>query len=420
MTRLAFFWLAAGIALAGFVAGTVTHPVSPAALRSVRAPHAADDSAAASERAYVHCAGSSNARKRECYEKELLPIAVTRGPKPALAVLQGITARDREALIFAHEYAHAIGVAAYGADPDVTHTFPECSEIFQSGCYHGVIQAYFVRAGSDDSSAVRGVCAPWTVEGVYGWLRFQCTHGLGHGLTMRLDHDLPEALKKCDLLPDDWDRDSCYGGAFMENIVDFTQPPMAMEMAHMHGVHDASRPKYKQVDSADAAFPCSKLGERYQTSCWTNQASVLEYLYAGDIPRTAAGCELAAAKYARWCFIGLGTDINGRAVGDAETALKLCGGASAKWREWCYVGVAKNRVEVGAQPETAMVFCRIVTGRASKMRCYEAVGEEIASVSEKTADRETMCKASEAPYLQACRFGARIRADRPPGLSAPD
>jgi hypothetical protein len=420
MTRLAFFWFAAGIALAGFVAGTVMHPVSPAAIRSLRASRIAGDSAAAAEQAYVRCAGASGMRKRDCYEKELLPIAAARGPKQALSVLQGLTTRDREVLVFAHEYAHAIGIAAYAADPEVTRTFPECSEIFQSGCYHGVIQAYFVRAGSDDSTAVRGVCAPWTVEGVYGWLRFQCTHGLGHGLTMRLDHDLPEALKRCDLLPDDWDRDSCYGGAFMENIVDFTQPPMAMEMAHAHGVHDASRPKYKQVDSADTAFPCSKLGDRYQTSCWTNQASVIEFLYAGDIPRTASGCALAPAKYARWCFIGLGTDINGRAVGDAEAALKLCGGVSARWREWCYVGVAKNRVEVGAQPETAMVFCRLVTGRAWKNRCYEAVGEEIASVSEKTPDREVMCKATEAPYLQACRFGARIRADRPPDLSAPE
>ena len=35
-------------------------------------------------------------------------------------------------------------------------------------------------------------------------------------------HNLPKALAGCDLLSDDWDKRSCYGGAFMENIVNVT------------------------------------------------------------------------------------------------------------------------------------------------------------------------------------------------------
>ena len=37
-------------------------------------------------------------------------------------------------------------------------------------------------------------------------------------------HDLPRALASSDLLSRPGERDNCYGGAFMENIVNATEP----------------------------------------------------------------------------------------------------------------------------------------------------------------------------------------------------
>lgn len=423
MTRSAQLWFAAGVALAGFAAGTALHPLAfPTGwhLRSLTASGGRADAGAAAARDFRRCDGLGWQEKRECYEADLAPIAASRGPKFALAVLTQLTTLDEQVRVAAHSYAHAIGVAAYDAHHDLVRTFPDCDVIYQSGCYHGVIQAYFMHSGSSDSATVRAACAPWAQENVYGWLRFQCSHGLGHGLTMLVDHDLPEALLKCDYLTDDWDRDSCYGGAFMENIVDTTQPKHDMGMSHAMVMHDMARPKFKQLDKTNVAYPCSILAERYQTSCWTNQASIIEYIVGYDPARTAKGCDLAPARYIHWCYIGLGTDFNGRVLSDAKAGIALCDRTGTQYREWCYVGAAKNLVEDGAKPSAGMAFCRLVTQANWKMRCYEAVGEEIASVSGVPADREKMCLEAEEPYRPGCRFGARILATRPPGLPSPD
>ena len=411
-------WWGAGLVVAalGFYAGAVMHPLAFHARPGAGDPPVRYDSVAIAERAYQQCGKLAAAQKTPCYESELVPVVRHFGASRALSVLERLVPQDPDVASEGHAYAHAIGVTAFDAQPDVQATFPACREIFQSGCYHGVIQAYFMRAASDDSAAVRGVCAPWTVPNVYGWLRFQCTHGLGHGLTMMFDHHLPTALQRCDFLSDGWDRDSCYGGAFMENIMDATQPKDPMFMQHAMTTTRVPGPKFKQIDRTDLAYPCSVLDARYQSSCWVNQVSIIEYFAKGDLRITSDGCERAPAAFVHLCFIGLGTDLNGYTIGNNDSTLAMCGRASERGREWCYVGVAKNIVEVGAQHEKGLVFCRRVPGKVAKQRCYEGVGEEIASISEVSADRERMCAPADAGFLEACRFGARLLIDRPPGL----
>ena len=60
----------------------------------------------------------------------------------AMDMLLVLGAFDEEVQREGHVYAHAIGINAFQSDPDVAKTFARCTELFQSGCYHGVIQAY--------------------------------------------------------------------------------------------------------------------------------------------------------------------------------------------------------------------------------------------------------------------------------------
>ncbi len=69
---------------------------------------------------------------------------------------------------------------------------------------------------------MNAMCAPWISPSTNRWLRFQCVHGIGHGLTMFYAHNSAAGVGGCDLLREHWDRESCYGGAFMENIVNAT------------------------------------------------------------------------------------------------------------------------------------------------------------------------------------------------------
>jgi len=84
---------------------------------------------------------------------------------------------------------------------------------------------------------------------------------MGHGLTMLYAHDLPRALTDCDMLSDGWDRESCYGGAFMESVINATAPhhPATMLAAHSH--HHMAATTFKALDPADPLYPCSIMAD---------------------------------------------------------------------------------------------------------------------------------------------------------------
>lgn len=374
---------------------------------------AADDSITVADSAVGRCAHETT-DKIPCYEKILLPLVNRGGPVLAMGTLGRIAAADKDVQAFGHVYAHAIGIHAFDADRDVERTFSSCRDAFQSGCYHGVIEAYFEHSSKVDSTAVRDLCVPWMKAGVYGWLRFQCVHGLGHGLTMWYSHDLVHALKDCDLLVETWDRESCYGGAFMENVVDATEPHHMMQMAGMPEMAT----KFKQIDPKDQNYPCTILPDRYLTTCYQNQVSIIMHLNNYDMSRVAHGCGAVPEHYRYMCFTGFGTDINSFVVGDHKKAIDLCTNAPSTYRHWCIVGVVKNIIDVTAKTADGISFCQKVNDPRLKSRCYEAVGEESVSLESSAAVRETFCQVSEPGYIEACRYGARLITVRPPGLSA--
>jgi hypothetical protein len=352
--------------------------------------------------------------KIPCYEKELIPLVDVGGPKLAMGTLMQVANGDRDVRGFGHVYAHAIGMHAFDADKNVERTFSSCTDAFQSGCYHGVIEAYFASSERVDSTSVRQLCVPWSQPGVYGWLRFQCVHGLGHGLTMHYEHNLVSALLGCDMLAESWDRDSCYGGAFMENVIDATEPHHGMPGMDM----PAEARSFKQIDANDLNYPCTILPERYLTSCYQNQVSIIMHFDDHDMPRVARDCMQVPEIYRHMCFTGYGTDINALVIGDHQKAIGLCTNAPEKYRDWCIIGVVKNIIDVSAKTADGVSFCQEVDEHRLKSRCYQAVGEETLSLAREPSVRETFCAASEPGYVDACRFGARLIAIPPPGLEA--
>src|SRR6185369_3372773 len=84
--------------------------------------------------------------------------------------------------------------------------------------------------------------------------RFQCLHGLGHAIEYATGYELKPSLTLCDALPTDWDKSSCWGGVFMENIV---------------GAGDAQR----DLSPTDYHYPCDTVGDQYKDQCYLIQTS---------------------------------------------------------------------------------------------------------------------------------------------------
>jgi hypothetical protein len=406
-------------------------PESPAEV-SQRVADLAAQGDSAGIAAMLHRTCDESAKRNACIESQLVPLAEQGKVKIAMGALGELAELDPDVRNDGHVFAHGIGIAAGKTTSDVAGAFSQCSESFQSGCYHGVIQAWFGKHDTITAADANALCAPYREDESQRWIRFQCVHGMGHGLTMLYKHDLKQGLEGCDLLTDEWDRHSCYGGAFMENIVNVTNPHHpASALAHgdhgsgdassEHAGHDmgetkAAAPPFKAVDPNDQQYPCSALSAKYQSSCYGMQTSVMLHNNGGDMAAAAKSCGEAPRNMRSICYASLGRDISSYSRQDHNEAIRMCSVARDVYQPWCYLGVVKNLIDLNARPADGMAFCKSISGESNKQLCYAAVGEQILVLEPDVEKRRVLCGSSELAYRAACLYGASVNRELPPRL----
>jgi hypothetical protein len=383
---------------------------------------------------------------RECVERALYGVLERSGVARAMGTLDVLAETEPAVRDESHPLAHGLGIAAYKSPETVATTFAECPNTQISGCYHGVIQGYFLdvaRRGTPvTAELMNGICAPHLRNGM---LWGQCNHGLGHGLMALLHNHLPNTLAKCDLLTDHGAREGCYGGAFMENIVAVTHPHATAEShaalqkpgdghaghgAHgaasgppaqaAHGEHAgheghaqgaqaaAAATPWKPLDRTDPLYPCTVVAEKYHNQCYMIQTAAILSQMGGDIPHTAKACSRAPANMVHVCYASLGRDISAYAGRDPQRAAQMCARAGAEAEPACIRGAAVSLVEVNHKPEDGLALCRLAP-EAARARCYAGVGSTLQINTPDPARREAVCSSVDAAFQEACREGAGIQ-----------
>jgi hypothetical protein len=377
---------------------------------------------------FKRCGSSDFAKERDCYSVALDKRLAGGGPGPVLRLLDRLAALDPDVRRLGHFYAHRIGIAALKSPADVGRVFAACTPAWESGCYHGVIQSYFIATQRDGGGvtarSVEALCGDY--RGKRADLLFQCTHGLGHGLAILHGHDLPTALGSCDLLTRQPEREMCYAGGFMESLVNATHPhslsaadkakpgsrgaAAAVQAAHgpheRHGPASAeaspAKPPFAALDPADLHHPCSKLDEKYLIACYTIQTSAILHHSGGDVGRTASECGRAPEKARATCFVSLGRDVSTIAVEDFPKAVRLCGLAEKAFRPDCHRGVVQSIVNMNANPAEGIPYCRAVTEPEGKSACYVAVGGQALVLPDGPARQEQACRLAETDMVDIC------------------
>jgi hypothetical protein len=375
-----------------------------------------------------------------CQEQALLTLLDDRGVAESMATAERMGDLNDVVRREGHIYAHAIGLAAYDGADRVGEVFESCTASYQSGCYHGVIQSYFadateMRGGAGVSAeSVNELCADHRAAGGSRWLLFQCAHGIGHGVTTLYAHDLPRGLAACDLIADDWERSACYGGAFMENVVQATAPhhtvgrPDVQAISHDGTGHDeaghdagghaarerdqhaghAMEPAFPPLDPDDPLYPCNVLEDRYLLSCYQMQTSAILFFNGGDVAATAAICAGAPELYRITCYQSLGRDISALTLQDHEAAIELCDLAGPTHQYDCQSGYVKNVIDVTAEAADGFEFCRAVREAEGRALCNMAVGEQIWVLATDESRREALCEGADAAHIEQCRRGAGL------------
>lgn len=383
------------------------------------------DSNATGNALLARCA--TGADKISCYSKPLDSLASRGEVRLAMISLKRILDADPAAKGDGHVFAHGIGIAAGKSKRDIASLFTQCDESSESGCYHGVLQGYFLVANEVGPTQVNGACQSFSGPNADRWLRFQCVHGAGHGLTMYYGHDVPQALANCDYMTGDWDRRSCYAGVFMENIVNAQKPHPAEHASGHEGMHHetasggktpapAKKP-FKALDPADPLYPCSIMDARYLAACYEMQTAAILWLNKGDIAATAKTCDTAPKTMRSICYQSLGRDISALSYRDHARSIEMCAMGTDKYQPWCYFGLVKSFVNMNAKADEGLTFCRTLTGEANKLKCYEAVGEQIGTLRNQPAERSALCEPAEPAFKNACLYGARVTGVAPPRLN---
>jgi hypothetical protein len=157
-----------------------------------------------------------------------------------------------------HQITHVIGRAAVDLYDDIPESYSHGDNFCWSGYYHGAMEAVVAKIGPDKIlDEANEICASVSEEQKYSFYHYNCVHGLGHGFMGVLENELFESLETCDTLEDTWEKESCYSGVFMENI--------------MADINPGNKTKYLKAD--EPLYPCDEVDSEYKTQCYMMQTS---------------------------------------------------------------------------------------------------------------------------------------------------
>jgi hypothetical protein len=340
--------------------------------------------------------GSKDVR---CLEQGFGNLAYRQGPKAALALFDRRRSADKTVAVDCHRIAHMIGSAALAHfHGNVALTYSRGSASCASGYYHGILERAFARVRSEAGliRVARTLCRGADLRR-RGFLDYQCTHGLGHGLMMQTGYDLPTALAVCSRLQARWDEVSCTGGAFMENG------------SSVYGL----RSRWLKDD--DPVYPCQAVKLRHRASCYLRVTTQMLRVNRFDWPETAALCRAVGESWRRYCFRSYGRDTVHYAGGKIQPILRLCRLAGGGEGE-CLYGAARTVADRDARADAAAALCHAAPAQR-RDSCFGGVGLVIGLLQATPATRAETCRRLAAESAPACARAA-AREVRPDGSGA--
>jgi hypothetical protein len=331
-----------------------------------------------------------------CYEQAFGNLAYRRGPARAVVVLSRMLRENVPAVRGGcHTIAHWIGSATLSRyRGDAAKAMAHGSMICGSGFYHGIVM-FALRTTQTRAqlvAKVRDMCSEHSVQKTT-FLRYQCVHGLGHGLMIFSGDNLPWSLRMCDVLRGSWSQQSCSGGVFMQNF------DLPSRMAPIQS---------RFVRKRDLLYPCDWVRARYKYYCYLQVTEHVLNATHYDWKRTASTCAKAPAPWDSVCFQSYGRDASGASRYRPVVAYNYCGLSGSHLAD-CIYGVARDFVNNDVRGDRAATFCRLSPPRLRGF-CFYAIGTILSTFGTRERMRQN-CNKLAGSFARECngRLSARER-----------
>lgn len=288
------------------------------------------------------CAGKQSS-DFSCYQKHYQKLLRTKGVKVAFADLRQRYLGSEYIRAQCHPLTHVIGNAAVAKYPKVSDAYTHGDSFCWSGYYHGVMEGVIGRIGMKKlSKQLDLICKDIPGRERYNFDYYNCVHGLGHGLMAITGDELPQSLKLCDNLTGHWEQQSCWSGAFMENVI-------------VDGRNHVTQ--YLKPD--DPHYPCNGVDEKYRNICYLMQTSYMMKVTNGNFPKIFSLCrEVQDELHRDTCFQSLGRDASGHSVSDVRKTQETCLlGQDVREQSNCIIGAVKDFISYFHSDTQATNLC---------------------------------------------------------------
>jgi len=249
------------------------------------------------------------AKSYKCYATYYAELAYEKGSKQAIADMETAYNSDEYVKAECHQLSHVVGRTAFEKNQSLEKAYQEGDNFCWSGFYHGAIEQAITVQGTEKIKAnTATICQSFADKQMYSFDHFNCVHGLGHGLMAIASYNLFDGLKYCDSTNTRWEKDSCYGGVFMENVM------VASRGDGTSAYLDAARPLY----------PCIEVGTDYKQQCYLMQTSYILQHNNYDFADAFSWCAKADADFVTTCYQSAGRDASGSTSSDIQRTVANC------------------------------------------------------------------------------------------------
>lgn len=274
--------------------------------------------------------------------------------------------RNRADAGLCHQLTHEIGRAAARRYGTIALAYQHGDPLCGGGYYHGVVEAVVLAAGpADITRRADTFCGELRAAAPFSNDHLNCVHGLGHGFMAVLAGQMYAALKICDVLTEPRERQACYSGVFMQNLM---------------ALHDTSQP-VPYLDPNRPLYPCTDVAKQYQSQCYQRQSTYALMTRGDDFAAVFELCARLTPPAQDACHQGLGRDAaqqglvmaGEEAARNAYAAARCALGIDQVAQANCLVGSVKALIRYHHRGNEAEAFCATVHATLRE-GCRQAVG----------------------------------------------
>ncbi len=278
------------------------------------------------------------------------------------AALRGLAQIQSEPQIrgWCHAFGHVLGQKEFQKTGSIGQSFLACSASIAcgEGCFHGAVEGYLQSQGSSITKDVIQTACNEKESGnrvTYG----ACVHGLGHASMLVTGGNTEKALPMCDYLSNEIDRNACYAGVFMEDVLSFGPARTSM------------------VKTDNPEYPCQDIPEVYRHECYASRSTFFLQQSNSNFAETAKFCDNIPSKYRADCYGTFGA----QAVLMSDSArfvVSVCAGIERKDdRDSCLLQATIFKgFSTGGKLQGYADLCTEVEDR-DKSSCFSFAGNDI-------------------------------------------